>query len=121
MTKIPRGNLAARAFNHRGEGAMRKLTVLLLSGALLAITGGASVARAEDFALVLCGRMSVDFVVFASNANFGLAGTCVSGTSCSVCLAATTEMGLKLVETQMSFDPDVIQMIFTTKKAVLKR
>ena len=100
---------------------MRKLTVLLLSGALLAITGGASVARAEDFALVMCARMSSDFVVIASNANFGLAGTCGSSTSCSDCLAAITETGLKLAETQMSTTPDAFQMLFTTKKAVLKR
>ena len=96
---------------------MRKLTVLLLSGALLAITGGASVARAEDFALVLCGRMSVDFVVLASNANFGLpAGTCGPADSCTLCLATITEMGLKRVETQMSIDPDAIQMLFTTEE-----
>jgi len=100
---------------------MRKLTVLLLSGALLAITGGASVARAEDFALVLCGRGEGNFLVVAFDANFGLPeGTCGGFTSCSVCLAAITEMDLKLVETEMIPDRDSIQMLFTTEKAVLR-
>ena len=98
---------------------MRKLTVLLLSGALLAITGGASVARAEDFALVLCARHGTDIQVVASNANFQLPrSTCRNFASCSECLAAITGRGLNLVDTIVMGD---ILMIFSTQKGVLKR
>ncbi len=86
------------------EGAMRKLTILLLSGVFLAVTGGASVARGEDFAILLCVANEDSFVVRKADTSFTRpAPACDGGSSCSQCVDAITEEGLKLVATSVNF------------------
>ena len=103
---------------------MRKLTFLLLAGALLVITGGTSVAGDKNFAILECFLRGGDasFVVGAFSHSFDeRVPECRGGNPCAPCAAETIGRGLILVETQMSSTPDSIQMLFTTKKAVLKR
>ena len=102
---------------------MRKLTVLLLSVALLVITGGASVAGDDDdkdFAVLVCGAGTFGVPdVISLDAAFAIPGACEFGDSCSGCAKAVTEVGkLKLVDTLVAGN---VWMIFSTKKAVLKR
>ncbi len=95
---------------------MRKLTVLLLSGAFLAITGAASVARADGFAILQCvGRE--DWSVEGVDTSFATpTPECDSGASCSGCAHAITESGdLKLTDSNLSrgnLDEFRIRMIF---------
>jgi hypothetical protein len=83
---------------------MRKLTVLLLSAALLAITGGASVARADGFAILQCsgGGAPTGFFVFDVDTSFDTPAECALGESCSKCAHAITEEGLKLADSNLS-------------------
>jgi hypothetical protein len=100
---------------------MRKLTVLLLAGAFLAITGGASGARAEDFAILTCGMRGPFVEVIRTDISFDIPEVCMPAPekSCSKCVDAITEGGnLKLVD--VFVDPDIL-MIFSRKKGVLKR
>ncbi len=102
---------------------MRKLTVLLLAGALLAITGGASVARAEDFAIRVCGIGASRPDIIRIDTSFGTPDGCEfdfsTSKSCSVCVDAITKGGkLKLVDV-IDLDPNIM-MLFSTKKGVLK-
>ena len=105
---------------------MRKLTVLLLAGALLVITGGASVAGDDDdkdFAVLICGSGGAGFPdVVGFDASFAItevSEACIVALSCSGCAKAATEFGqVKLVDTFLAGN---VWMIFSTKKAVLKR
>ena len=95
---------------------MRKLTVLLLAGALLVITGGTSVAGGKDFALLFCGTAEdppVDVARF--DASIDMPAECARTYSCSGCAKALTDVGMKLVDTLVT--PDLL-MIFSTKKRV---
>ena len=102
---------------------MRKLTVLLLSGALLAITGGASVAGDKDVAILECILMGGPgvFVVAGFSHSFDEPPLeCAQGDPCAPCAAETIGRGLILVKEHQSKFGD-FRMIFTKKKAVLKR
>ncbi len=104
---------------------MRKLTVLLLSVALLVITGGASVAGDDDdkdFTILVCGPGTFGVPdVISLDATFAIPDECDNGDSCSGCAKAVTEVGkLKFVDTLVAGESGV-WMIFSTKKAVLKR
>ena len=95
---------------------MRKLTVLLLSGAILAITGGVSVVRADGFAILQCvGPGAPGFIVGVVDTSFDTPEECVQGNSCSKCAAAITKENLKLVDSNLSKanqDPFQTRMIF---------
>ena len=102
---------------------MRKLTVLLLSGALLAITGGASVARGGEFAMLECSLTFLPlpapgWAVGRIDTSFDTPEECVGGIkSCSKCAAAMIQSGhLKLVDTSLTRTSETfgdIQMVFT--------
>jgi hypothetical protein len=98
---------------------MRKLTVLLLAGAFLVITGGTSVAGDKDFAILVCGSGAVGVPdVVSLDATFDIPDECVFGASCSGCAKAVTKVGkLKLVDTLVAGN---IWMIFSTKKTVFR-
>ncbi len=98
---------------------MRKLTVLLLSGAILAITGGVSVVRADGFAILQCVGPAAGpgFRVNVVDTSFATpTPECDSGASCSGCAHAITESGdLKLTDSNLSrgnLDEFRIRMIF---------
>ncbi len=100
---------------------MRKLTVLLLSGAILAITGGVSVVRADGFAILQCVGPGPPhgFEVDVVNTSFDTPEECVRGNSCSKCAHAITESGnLKLADSNLS-RPNLgqfqMRMIFAEK------
>ncbi len=91
---------------------MRKLTVLLLSGAILAITGGVSVVRADGFAILRCLNMTVSP---AADTSFDTPEECAEGNSCSKCVDAFTERGLTLADVNQSrgnLPIGIIHMIF---------
>ncbi len=101
---------------------MRKLTVLLLSGALLVITGGASVAGDKDFAILECFVTGPpgSFIVGAFSRSFDeLPLECAGDLPCAPCAAEIIGRGLILVEEHQ--ETDGLQMIFSTRKGVLKR
>ena len=99
---------------------MRKLIVLLLAGALLVITGGASVAGGKEFAVLVCGPGEFFPDVITIDATFDIPAECGVADSCSGCAKAVTEVGkLKLVDTFVAGESGV-WMIFSTNKAVLK-
>ncbi len=100
---------------------MRKLTVLLLSGAILAITGGVSVVRADGFAILQCigpghpGVIGIGWFVTGVGTSFDTPEECVELKSCSKCVAAITKENLKLVDSNLSKanqDPFQTRMIF---------
>ncbi len=99
---------------------MRKLTVLLLSGAILAITGGVSVVRADGFAILQCvgPGQPTGWAVGDVDTSFDTPEECVQGNSCSKCAHAITKWGLKLVDSNVStpnLDQFQMRMIFAEK------
>jgi len=103
---------------------MRKLTVLLLSGALLAITGGVSVAEADEFAILQCfgGGADAGFSVWSVDTSFDTPAECaVKSTdreSCSKCVQAITERwNLELAVTNLGeFDQFQNRFVFTERR-----
>ena len=107
---------------------MRKLTVLLLTGAFLAIIGGASVARGGEFAIMVCqpeflpgGPPFGGYIVLRVDTSFDTPEECVGGfKSCSKCVAAITDSGdLKLTNSELGNEglgQFSITMIFAEKK-----
>ncbi len=107
---------------------MRKLTVLLLSGALLVITGGASVARGGEFAIIECFPTwlpppAPGYHVTKIDTSFETPEECVGEAfkpvgikSCSKCVAVIIQSGnLQLADSKLGrpgLEQFYIQMIF---------